>query len=139
MTENSKIKVSVLSLIPNDEISNEIICDSIAFKSMTDINSYIGNEFDIDNFVNSDLKELLQSSENAIAVSEEQKYMVHVFPNHRNMFCCLGANSVIDIYDSETIVSSFVMPHGGLLSVTNNAEKFLDIEVITNNIANKNG
>ena len=140
MSNNSKIKVKIHSLIPNDTIMEpEFTCDYLAFKSSFDVDSYIGNEFNFEKFINNDIAKYINSSVKSAENDDIEKFKVYVYPDHKSMISCLENNAFLDFYINDKIDSSIELPDGGILHIKNQGLESLEIELITNNIINKNG
>jgi len=131
-----KINFQIISLIPGD-YETDYECDYLAFKSSKDINSYIGNEFDFVNYYNKDLiKHLVSATREINDVDNEEKFMVYVYPNHRSMMSILNRASNIQLFENDRLKKKFNLPEGGILSIVNNDNGNLEVELITNKVEN---
>ena len=126
-----RIKLQIMSLIPGAGDSG-FECDYLAFKSSKDINSYIGDEFDFLNFYNN---ELISSAQNIeINNLDIEKYMVYIYPNHKNMMSFLESGSNVQLYENEQLKKTITLPEGGILNIINQESQNLEVKLITKKI-----
>jgi hypothetical protein len=117
----------------------EFTCDYLAFKSSFDVDSYIGNEFNFNKFITNDISKYINSSVKSSTAEDIERFMVYIYPDHKSMFSCLENNSFLDFYNNNKIDRTIALPDGGILHIKNQETESLEIELITNNIINKDG
>ena len=142
MIDKSKIKFRILTLIGLDKQSPDIeLCDYLSFKSSKDINSYIGNEFNFIDFYNNELTGYFEGSNMSSInnIDDKEKYMVYIYPEHKNMMGFLEEGSFIELFEKEKLINRIDLPEGGILNIRNEESSELGVELIAKKIDKKNG
>ena len=138
MANDNKINLKVISLIPGQNPEdNTMNCDYIAFRSSKDINSFIGNDFNFLDFYNNTLIKNISESSSGKAMEsldDKEKYMVYVYPDHKNMLSMLAHESYVEVYDNDKLSKKITLPKGGLLNVIKDENQNLEIKLIAKKI-----